>query len=192
MLIKKNNRGFTLVELIIVVAIIAVLATLLVPQYLQYVEETRETTDLQTASTIMNATRLTILDYAISSTDTHDMYVVHWRTDFKNITPNLPNFVVLGKTDSGSFVETAGAKAFRDDIAATLGWLGDDGVLDRENAVSYGLSQISLSNRFAFYIDATTGHIEISEHFSGKWLDNIIRDGQYSTVKDSGGVYPSS
>ena len=39
--IRKNNKGFTLVELIIVVAIIAVLSAVLVPQYIQYVEKSR-------------------------------------------------------------------------------------------------------------------------------------------------------
>ena len=38
---RKNNKGFTLVELIIVVAIIAVLSAVLVPQYIQYVEKSR-------------------------------------------------------------------------------------------------------------------------------------------------------
>ena len=39
--IRKSNKGFTLVELIIVVAIIAVLSAVLVPQYIQYVEKSR-------------------------------------------------------------------------------------------------------------------------------------------------------
>ncbi len=190
MLINKNNRGFTLVELIIVVAIIAVLATLLVPQYLKYVEESRETTDLQVATTIVNATRLKIIDYAITSTDTSDIYVVHWRTDYDNTEGDLPDFVVLGSSDGGGFTQTAAAKEFRNQIAATLGWLDESGTLDRENLVAYGLSQISIDNRFAFYIDATTGHVEISEHFSGKWLEEIMVDDQYSSVKDPGGVYP--
>ena len=38
---RKNNKGFTLVELIIVVAIIAVLSAVAVPQYIKYVEKSR-------------------------------------------------------------------------------------------------------------------------------------------------------
>ena len=37
----KKNRGFTLVELIVVVAVLAVLAALLIPRYIQYVEKAK-------------------------------------------------------------------------------------------------------------------------------------------------------
>jgi prepilin-type N-terminal cleavage/methylation domain-containing protein len=40
--ILKNNKGLTLIELIVVVAILAVLAAVLVPQYTQYVEKSRK------------------------------------------------------------------------------------------------------------------------------------------------------
>ena len=39
--LKKNNAGFTLVELIVVIAILGVLMAVLVPQYIQYVEKSR-------------------------------------------------------------------------------------------------------------------------------------------------------
>ena len=42
---RKNNKGFTLVELIIVIAIIAVLAAVLAPQYVRYLERSRIGTD---------------------------------------------------------------------------------------------------------------------------------------------------
>ena len=42
---KKRNKGFTLVELIIVIAIIAVLAAVSAPQYVKYVEKGRISVD---------------------------------------------------------------------------------------------------------------------------------------------------
>lgn len=52
---KMNNKGFSLVELIIVIAIMAILIVVLAPQYLKYVERTRNSTDLQNATEIVTA-----------------------------------------------------------------------------------------------------------------------------------------
>ena len=52
---KKNDKGFSLVELIIVIAIMAVLVVVLAPQYLKYVERSRNATDLQNATEIVTA-----------------------------------------------------------------------------------------------------------------------------------------
>lgn len=42
---KTNNKGFSLVELIIVIAIMAILVGVLAPQYLKYVEKSRVSAD---------------------------------------------------------------------------------------------------------------------------------------------------
>lgn len=44
---EMNNKGFSLVELIIVIAIMAILVGVLAPQFIKYVERSRESTDLQ-------------------------------------------------------------------------------------------------------------------------------------------------
>ena len=43
---KKNNKGFTLAELLIVVAIIAVLVAVAIPVFTTQLEKTRQATDL--------------------------------------------------------------------------------------------------------------------------------------------------
>ena len=43
---KKNNKGFTLAELLIVVAIIAVLTAIAIPVFTTQLEKSREATDL--------------------------------------------------------------------------------------------------------------------------------------------------
>lgn len=52
---KLNNKGFSLVELIIVIAIMAVLIGVLAPQYLRYVERSRRSADLDNWDSIISA-----------------------------------------------------------------------------------------------------------------------------------------
>ena len=52
---KLNNKGFSLVELIIVIAIMAVLIGVLAPQYLKYVEKSRQSADLDTVDAMVSA-----------------------------------------------------------------------------------------------------------------------------------------
>ena len=52
---QKNNKGFSLVELIVVIAIMAVLVGVLAPQLIKYVEKSREAIDIQTCDNIATA-----------------------------------------------------------------------------------------------------------------------------------------
>lgn len=52
---KLNNKGFSLVELIIVIAIMAVLVGVLAPQYLKYVEKSRVATDKDNVTAVVSA-----------------------------------------------------------------------------------------------------------------------------------------
>lgn len=64
---KLNNKGFSLVELIIVIAIMAVLIGVLAPQYLKYVERSRQSADLDSINTMLHALEIYNADPATTT-----------------------------------------------------------------------------------------------------------------------------
>ena len=61
---KKNNKGFTLVELIVVLVILAILAAILTPALLGYIDRARAEKDYSTAQTYLEkGQKLLRLDY---------------------------------------------------------------------------------------------------------------------------------
>jgi type IV pilus assembly protein PilA len=60
-----NNKGFSLVELIVVIAIMAVLMAVLAPALLRYVEKSRKQTDESSAAEITNAVEIALSDDTI-------------------------------------------------------------------------------------------------------------------------------
>ena len=63
----KNNKGFSLVELIIVIAIMAVLIGVLAPQYLKYVEKSRVSSDKTVISDVKGAMLTSLSDEDVYS-----------------------------------------------------------------------------------------------------------------------------
>jgi type IV pilus assembly protein PilA len=63
---RHNNKGFSLVELIIVIAIMAALIAIIAPQYLKYVEKSRVQADETTAAEILSATKVAASDPAVN------------------------------------------------------------------------------------------------------------------------------
>ena len=65
---KKNNKGFSLVELIIVIAIMAILAGALAPALIKYINKSRRSTDIQNADSLRTA-----IQTALSNPDAADV-----------------------------------------------------------------------------------------------------------------------
>lgn len=59
---KMNNKGFSLVELIVVIAIMAVLAVTFAPRLTAYVEKAKKASDREVVHAILTATKIGVLE----------------------------------------------------------------------------------------------------------------------------------
>ena len=68
--IRKANKGFTLVELIIVIAIIAILSAVAAPQYIKYVDKSRWSQDQENAQILLTAVQVAVADPEVTVSET--------------------------------------------------------------------------------------------------------------------------
>lgn len=68
--LKKNNKGFSLVELIVVILIMAIIAVALAPQVMKWVDESRVSADNSNRATIKGAVDAAVADFM---GDNHDL-----------------------------------------------------------------------------------------------------------------------
>ncbi len=91
---KKNNKGFTLAELLIVVAIIAVLVAIAIPVFTAQLEKSREATDLANVRTAYAA----VVTQYLSDGSTHSATVNsqqtqdNWQTANNSASTTLKGF----------------------------------------------------------------------------------------------------
>ena len=66
----KNNKGFSLVELIIVIAIMAILVGVMAPQLIKYIEKTNVSSDAQLCDSLRSAVQTSMLDPTVQAATT--------------------------------------------------------------------------------------------------------------------------
>ncbi len=159
---EKEDKGFTLVELIIVVAIIAVLAAVLAPQYLRYVERSRQSNDLQVATSIMRAATVAVSDPMVGAPSSQT-YTITWDTSADDVTFTVADSA--GNTDGV-------AQEIRDSIAEVMGWVNVAGEFNGA-AVNDAGSEAGNAQSFVFTLNVSTGNITISQTDSNRWQDEI-------------------
>lgn len=67
--VKKNNKGFTLVELIIVIAIIAILVAVLAPNYVRYVDRSRWSSDRNDCEALLSEVKTAVVELQNEGTE---------------------------------------------------------------------------------------------------------------------------
>ena len=107
---KKNNKGFSLVELIIVIAIMAVLMAVLAPQFLRYVERSRLQSDNTAIGEIANACKVAATNETAITGAPIEITIP--------VAPNPAANVTVATTGGGA---AAGVTAFQNEINATIG-----------------------------------------------------------------------
>lgn len=108
---KSNNKGFSLVELIVVVAIMAVLVGVLAPQYLRYVEKSRLQKDNSAISEIAEAMKIAAADETINN-------LISSATDGISVTIGADT---ANTVKSITFNATGHANALEAELAKTIG-----------------------------------------------------------------------
>ena len=94
---KKDNKGFTLVELVIVVAILAILVGLLAPQYTKYVEKSRKAADASNMDEMVRAVQVWAADADTAEKDLKaDTYTITLST-----TENVKSTCIIKSSATG-------------------------------------------------------------------------------------------
>lgn len=106
---ETNNKGFSLVELIIVIAIMVILVAVLAPQYLRYVEKSRVSSDAQTVVEFINIMQTVASDpdAALSSTGSYTVDFTGTNSA-ANVSEDLKKIIINdGSTYTGLGLMTA-------------------------------------------------------------------------------------
>lgn len=133
----KNNKGFSLVELIIVIAIMAILVGVMAPQLIKYIEKTNVSSDTQLADTVKSAFTTAMLDPAVINDTSY-------------------TFPTSGDLATAM---SSGGTAFATAVEETLGCSAADCVLKLKSDGASGI-QIDIINSNTIKVTITGSHAD--------------------------------
>lgn len=120
----KNNKGFSLVELIIVIAIMAILVGVMAPQLIKYIEKSKVSADTQLADSVHTAVLTAMMDPEIVN-------FTGYNAEFKTYTTGMYDVKSLTTASKGSIAsgacEILGVKS-GSDVVSSLKSTGANGV----------------------------------------------------------------
>ncbi len=137
----NNNKGFSLVELIIVIAIMAILVGVMAPQLIKYIEKTNVSSDTQLCDTVKTAVTTAVMDPEVLNQATSVTKINTWSS------PQALSGITSGATKAESSVLEA--------LGVTSG-ANANSQLKSSGAASHGVSfQVVGSNAVHVWIDGT-------------------------------------
>ncbi len=127
---KGNNKGFSLVELIVVIAIMAILAVTLAPRLTHYIEKARLASDQEVVNTIYNATKLSFADDTLlngftaaptTGTTSGGTTTYPYTLSLRNTATTANTYVVTNKAWKISDIADANLSAFLKEMKKVVG-----------------------------------------------------------------------
>lgn len=143
---NMNNKGFSLVELIIVIAIMAILIVVLAPQYLKYVEKSRVAADQASIQGYIDAMQVIAADPDITLSGTLTMTKA----------ANDQNVVI--SSDLQKFINTTDGEGLMDDDSAK----GCEVTSTAYTTVQIGIALEYDSTKKVWHVVKTAGGVEPS------------------------------
>lgn len=94
---KMNNKGFSLVELIIVIAIMAILAGAIAPALIRYIDKSRKSNDVSSGKTIKTA-----VETAMGTEEAYEQLTAAGSGTVLSVKPNGTTASAICKVSGGS------------------------------------------------------------------------------------------
>lgn len=106
---KKNNKGFSLVELIVVVLIMAIIAVALAPQVMKWVENSRVATDVSNYDSLVANCQLALTDANAYSAVSSTTYTITYNKTSMKVEAGTTEITALDNTATDNFVKALNA-----------------------------------------------------------------------------------
>ncbi|MBR3040961.1 MAG: prepilin-type N-terminal cleavage/methylation domain-containing protein [Lachnospiraceae bacterium] len=132
----KNNKGFSLVELIIVIAIMAILVGVMAPQLIKYIEKTNVSSDSQLCDSVKTAITTAMMDPTVINATNANI-------------PTNSTFQAMSTIQAG---------AFKDSVEEILGFP----ISDLENHIKSNMTGGKASGIQFAIVNATSVHVQIT------------------------------
>ncbi len=178
----RCNKGFSLVELIIVIAIMAILVGVMAPQLIRYIEKAKVSADTQRLDTLHSAITYALMDPEVISDGNNS--TKYWISDLTS--PNQLSFgweaSYYGDRLTCKFAETVGEVVGYNPWTTPLAEHGYESTPRDGQKLLPKIVVNSTGNAFAIYLDNSdrTGHKD-GEAFSGGYDD--LEDSKVIFVK---------